>query len=263
MKRSPRPSKVSSNLSDSIHQQLNMYALAASATGVGILALAQPAEAKIVYTPAHVKFGNNSAIHIDLNHDGINDFTLQDTYFRTTGNNAWQLWASVARQGNGIWGQNSTHSRGALASALPAGVVIRKGAHSFLPDFGLMAAVGAGKFNSTACSGPWNNVKNRYLGLKFLIKGKTHFGWARLNVSCSTKLFKVAGVLTGYAYETVANKGIIAGKTKGSDDTSNVAQPTSAFLTAPTPKLATLGLLAMGAPGLSVWRREESAGATQ
>jgi hypothetical protein len=33
-----------------MHHQLNMYALAASVAGVGVLALAQPAEAKILYT---------------------------------------------------------------------------------------------------------------------------------------------------------------------------------------------------------------------
>jgi hypothetical protein len=49
MKRSSGPRKTA-NFSRSIHQQLNMYALAAGAAGVGVLALAQPAEAKIVYT---------------------------------------------------------------------------------------------------------------------------------------------------------------------------------------------------------------------
>jgi hypothetical protein len=42
-----------SKLSDSIHQQLNMYALAASAAGVSVLTLAQQAEAKIIYTRIH------------------------------------------------------------------------------------------------------------------------------------------------------------------------------------------------------------------
>ncbi len=59
------------------------------------------------------------------------------------------------------------------------------------------------------CEGPWLNVKNRYLGLKFIIKGKDHFGWARLTTTGRIAL------LTGYAYETIPNKPIIAGKTKG------------------------------------------------
>jgi len=52
MKRSPRPRKTA-ELPRSLHQQLNSYALAASAAGVGVLVLAQPAEAKIIYTKAH------------------------------------------------------------------------------------------------------------------------------------------------------------------------------------------------------------------
>jgi hypothetical protein len=44
-------------LSKSVHQQLNMYAIAAGAAGV--LALAGPAEAKIIYTQTHVVIGTN------------------------------------------------------------------------------------------------------------------------------------------------------------------------------------------------------------
>lgn len=50
MKRSSRPG-ATAELSDSLHHRLNSYALAASAAGVGVLAVAQPADAKIVYTP--------------------------------------------------------------------------------------------------------------------------------------------------------------------------------------------------------------------
>jgi hypothetical protein len=109
------------------------------------------------------------------------------------------------------------------------------------------------------CFGNWNNVKNRYLGLKFAITGKTHFGWARLNVSCNSANNKIKAVLTGYAYETIPNKPIVTGKTKGPDDVSGVGQLDPAALRAPAPQPASLGLLAMGAPALSIWRREELA----
>jgi hypothetical protein len=40
-----------------------------------MLALAQPSEAKIVYTPANVQFGGNGGrLNLDLNNDGITDF---------------------------------------------------------------------------------------------------------------------------------------------------------------------------------------------
>ena len=39
--------------------------------------------------------------------------------------------------------------------------------------------------DSCSNNGPWLKVKSAYLGLKFVIKRKTHFGWAtQLNVTC-------------------------------------------------------------------------------
>ena len=64
---------------------------------------------------------------------------------------------------------------------------------------------------------------------KFLIKGKFHYGWARLSTQGMTD------TLTGYAYETIANKPIITGKTKG-----------SSAITIPAGAAGTLGHLALG-----------------
>ena len=65
--------------------------------------------------------------------------------------------------------------------------------------------------------GPWVHVTNRYLLLKFTINGKFHYGWARLNVRVPYREFELAVTLTGYAYETIPGKGIVADKTKGRD----------------------------------------------
>ena len=72
------------------------------------------------------------------------------------------------------------------------------------------------KGTSGVCAGSWINVKNRYLGLRFILKGETHFGWARLNVTCDLNAKKI-GLLTGYAYETRPNTPIITGKIDGPD----------------------------------------------
>ena len=48
-----------------------MYALAASVAGAGALAISQPANAKIVYTPAHVVISAGRNVLFDLNHDGL------------------------------------------------------------------------------------------------------------------------------------------------------------------------------------------------
>jgi len=111
---------------------------------------------------------------------------------------------------------------------------------------------------NSVCNGPWSGG-TRYLGLEFSISGEVHFGWARLNVSC--KELHVFASLTGYAYETIPNKPIIAGQTKGTDQKSSAGP--DANLTAPAPKAAPLGVLALGLRGLSVRRQEESAGAVQ
>jgi hypothetical protein len=55
------------------------------------------------------------------------------------------------------------------------------------------------------------NVTNRYLGLKFKIDKKNHYGWARLSVQQQGG--QIIATLTGYAYETVPGKGIRAGQT--------------------------------------------------
>jgi hypothetical protein len=49
MKRSSRP-RTTAKLSESLHQRLNLYAIAAGAAAVSVLASARPAVAKIVYT---------------------------------------------------------------------------------------------------------------------------------------------------------------------------------------------------------------------
>jgi hypothetical protein len=58
MKRSSRP-RTTVELSKSFHHQLNMYTLAATAAGVGVLTLVQPANARIVYTHIHHVIGKN------------------------------------------------------------------------------------------------------------------------------------------------------------------------------------------------------------
>jgi hypothetical protein len=75
--RSPRSARTPAAVSSEIHHQLTMYALAAGAAGVGLLTLAEPTEAKIVYTPAHRLIRAHSAFQLDLNHDGTTDFLIQ------------------------------------------------------------------------------------------------------------------------------------------------------------------------------------------
>jgi hypothetical protein len=76
-----RTHRTPSNLSESLHRQLNSYALAASAAGVSLLALAQPAEGRIVYTKTKCLFGagQGHSCEIDLLNNGVSEFGVRST----------------------------------------------------------------------------------------------------------------------------------------------------------------------------------------
>ena len=132
----------------------------------------------------------------------------------------------------------------------------------------ILAEASATTFASTVkWRGPWANggrgVKNRYLGVKFTSGGKVHFGWARITITIpdpNRKVFKV--LLSGYAYDTIPGKAIIAGQTKALTTMQSSPMKFWRIPTPDAPQLPMLGALALGVPGLSIWRREDSVAAT-
>lgn len=229
---SPRPA---TRLHHNLDCNLAAYVAAAGAAGVGMLALAQPAEAKVVYTSANISIGFNK-VAIDLNNDGTNDFYF---FVGGGGSNEVFLYAS-APNGNGWFGNSQ---------AQPAffGVPFGPG-EKFLGSFDIMAAFFGGSFG-TGSGGLWANKTNRYMGMKFMINGSPHFGWARITV------VKETATITGYAYETIPNKGLKAGYIGGTATKAS----TALAVEAPAPRRlpATLGMLSRGAAALAIWRRNE------
>lgn len=205
MKRTPRQPR---KLSESLHHQLNSYALAASGA-VSVLALAPAATARIVYTPAHHVIGKGGRYHLDLNHDRMADFTLANTHSCNT-DFCVDVLSALGSRGNRVEGQQGFLGI-PYAFALKAGSVI--GPKQLFSGM-LMASSDSGQ----GTIGRWLNVSNGYLGLKFAINGTTHYGWARLTVKVLGGA-TIQAILTGYAYETIANKAIIAGRTHGPDGT--------------------------------------------
>jgi hypothetical protein len=241
MKPLPRPLRTPAILPDSLHHLLNLYALAASATGVSLVALAQPSEAKIIYTKVHQVIGMNGVYPLDLNHDGIIDFLVEQTSASLN-----SLLAQAA-YGNAVEGKKT------LAAALKKGSVIGPG-RSFTS--GVAGAAQMAYYNCTeggSCRwrGSWVNAASRYLGLRFQIDGKKHYGWARLSTNAQGT--QIITTLTGYAYETIANKGIRAGQLRPTNQIANRAAPVVKPVTQ-TSRTISLGQLALGATG-SVSRR--------
>jgi hypothetical protein len=229
MKQTIRPSKEPSTLRQALDHRLNMYAVAAGAAGVGILSLSRPAEAKIVYTSANVKLARGGIYNyqFDLNHDGNSDFSFSYSG-KSHGPHSAALVVQPLVKGDGIVGAIG------LPADFPGGAMIGPKRRFGSESQQIMALWF--EYSTQFYRGNWLNVSNRYLGLKFRIKGKVHYGWARLNVNIRPG--DIEGTLTGYAYETIPNKPIIAGKKKGTD-------------AIPAAKPATLGHLARGASAVS------------
>jgi hypothetical protein len=233
-------SRNTTPLTSAMEKKLLGYAALAAASGVAMLALAPGAEAEVVYTPTHQKLTVNTTLALDVNGDGTPDFNFnafslrfgprRDTYTFLSED---FLEATAPMRSNQFWGAQFD------VSALPAGFKIGRNGKFSASNF-FMGAVSATDGGPPNYAGPWapagGNVKDRYVGLKFVINGEIHYGWARFNVQVRLPLKgNVQAVLTGYAYETVANAPIMAGATSGNEAADT--QP------------ARLGQLAAGAAG--------------
>ncbi len=166
-------------------------------------ALAIPAQARIVYTPVNVTLPNGD-YPIDLNHDGITDFVLRRYSGPCPIGPGYLYFLQVApHPGGGIVGTND-------AAALPSGVQIDS-SQIFYGSTALMyqKALGCGG----GIHGRWLDAYRLYLGLKFLIAGQVHYGWAQLSTHAGE-----ADTLYGFAYETIPFKGILTGQTMDSPD---------------------------------------------
>jgi hypothetical protein len=217
MEPSSHPTRALHRLSDSLHHRLDMYAIAAGAAGVGMVALTQAAEAKIIYTKVHQVIAPNGIYPLDVNNDGTIDFLIEQS-------TSWYRLAAQGALGNGI---AAPSGKSYVAAALKEGTTIGPSdqlweSNSWVQDMVVKACPEGGtrvpntnkqqhaQTNTCYTSGPWADVENRYLGLRFKIGGKAHYGWARLTVH--TEGFQSTAALTGYAYETVAGKAIHAGQ---------------------------------------------------
>jgi hypothetical protein len=241
-----------SPIPSSLHHRLNAYALGATAASVGLLAITQSANAEIVFTPVNGQIDEGSKFALDLNHDGIVDFTLENDLHLSTTPFGCDLGISPAN-GNGIW--QGAHERYGqpTAAALAAGVPVGSGKPFTFHGVNMAYASLVAGSPQYVSGGPWKNVANRFLGLKFLINGEVHFGWARLTVTTDSHRESVHATITGYAYETIANQPILTGQISGTAADASLTLPTEN----PRPAVP-LALLALGSPGLAVWRREET-----
>ncbi len=244
--------RITKKLSSILDGNLLSYAAAAGAAGVSLMALAQPSEAQIIFTPTHQQMGGSFTLKIDLNNDGIADFNIRGLDGGLpigkggpypSGTNATSSLGLSALNGNRF-----VLNASGWAAPLPFGQKIGPGnGDVFQSVFGSMAAADGFTGNSGSCNpfGAWKGVTNQYLGLEFSIQGELHYGWARLSVNGGCPYFVT---LSGYAYEATPRKRIRAGQTSGSLESRGDENPRG----------ATLGQLASGALSRSLGRSRVS-----
>jgi hypothetical protein len=260
MTQTSRPGKNASKLSPSTNARLGSYALAASAAGVSLLALAQPSAAEIIYTPANGKVGRDGGYNIDLNHDGIVDFRIVEMA-NSRSAQSYNVLSAKAAKGNRLWCFNGSCSSAYPffgAARLASGNEIGQAQVGWTSPRAEMGRAIVFPRGTYSYAYPWGyqggSRGNYYLGLSLKIDGENHYGWARVSVtfhrSSNPDERSWEAHVTGYAYETIANKSILAGQTQESDPDAAVPKPSSLPThTAPgNLQFGTLGMLAAGRP---------------
>jgi hypothetical protein len=228
-------------LDEVLEHRMLLYVLAAGAT----LASASAAQAKIVYTPSNAVlspgFSIGNQLQIDLNNDGTVDFVLVDTFGSTScgDRSSWLSVIGSAASNQVLW-QTKVGFR-VFASALTRGMPIgssgkfggREEAETmaFKREFGIGSSAG----------GNFQNVTNRYLGVRFRINGLPYYGWIGFR-----SVDNFTAKLGGWAYETQPGKPILAGNT--GEEGSESAELRSTDRTS-------LELLAAGNVAIDAWRR--------
>jgi hypothetical protein len=227
-------------LGANIERRLLAYTTAA---GASLLSIALPANAEIVYTPSNIPMalptGNHGVqTHLDLNNDGKPDFTFSLIYSATIVSSRFRseraLLVGPDQKGNEMLDAPGANGFPPTAAAVPAGQKIGT-QNNFAANAYVMAIGAYFGPNSIRDSGSWRYVQTAYLGLKFLIDGQVHYGWARVKFPFPGG-YELPSIY-GYAYESSPNTPIVAGQTSGTANTAASIAPGS------------LGKLATGAAG--------------
>jgi hypothetical protein len=233
-----------------VGRALEKTLLAYMAAGAGLGAVAVPAQAQIVYTPCNTRMtlsidGSYGNTPLDLNNDGIVDFSFVVFSYGIGGRSSQFLGIGRKVNGNGVVGVKLEGQNNITAAVLSPGTEV--GSTDSFVDGADLVHIFEGTQGGYG-SGGWLPVEAGFVGLKLLINGEVHYGWALVKFPYPYG-FR-SGSIYGYAYENTPNKSIIAGKRTG-DDRASVGAPVESTK-------ASLGLLATGARGLPYWRNAQN-----
>lgn len=156
----------------------------------------QQAEAQMVYTNVDpdVLINSGENYDFDLDSDGNDDFGFTNVLYSGIGA------MNVLIEGpGGIAGYIGSilGSTFPFVSVLDDGDVVDNALNWYSTSGG--APLLWGSFAVVYSLGPWNNVTDKFVGLRFKIGADFHYGWARIDVSHTTITLK------DFAYNATAN----------------------------------------------------------
>jgi len=177
-----------------------------------------PAHAQILYTQVNVSIPVGGSYNLDLNGDGVTDFTLKSKLLQ--GLCQWgdeYVWSLTVMPAGGNDVVTAADQAGSgYASALLYGVPVNA-SQSFSPSASVMADLTWGACG-IGMQGEWLNLPNRYLGLQFkAADGTTHYAWAKVSTAAyvdQNEHLHASTLLTGFAYQASSGEGIPAGATQ-------------------------------------------------
>lgn len=175
--------------------------------------------AQIVYTdiePDYVIQDLEDSYQLDLNNDGINDFSIFN--FEIV-NNGFPP-ARISDDNNGVNAVTVIYNYEAFIIPLEEDTVIYSDESSNSYPFSVYGYLDTSDCTDLPswCFMTWNGKTNKYIGLRFLITGQTHYGWARLD------FINGQWIVKDYAYNATPNEPIQTGQKALSIEDFNLQQ---------------------------------------
>lgn len=212
----------------SLLDKLKAYSLTAGAVAAGA-----NADAQVLYTnvnPDSLTTGTGSSYDLDLDNDGNVDFVID--IFQSSFSGSFTFTGgffnyAVNSQGIRIDALGSNEVLGNWAQALGSGIAVQNQQYGwtggyygnnvlanhveFFSSFSFSTYYGStisGTYSGTFQNGNFPNAQDKYLGLRVMIGGAMHYGWARLDVLSGDSF-----VVKDYAIELEDSTFIVTGDT--------------------------------------------------
>ena len=164
-------------------------------------------ESIIVYTDIEPDFTSenlNDSYNLDLNNDQIIDYIVSSDF------DSWEEWLGIVSDSNAENGIISTTPWYAHPVPLDSEKEIfnlRGYSNGESYETWGFFTIGDCFGGEPGCTYDWKDKGDKYLGLRFIVNGKIHYGWVRLDVASVNQW-----VIKDYAYNATPNKPILAGQ---------------------------------------------------